>query len=227
MARCRSLSWRSCATASMICELVAVPPARLMASKVGQAMAAWEGSRSASCMESCSHSWCDGRPRSVARTWVSVRHPNALSKEPQVVTGYQPWASSPAVRRTMQGNRKRDTRPEVALRRVLHARGVRYRVAAKPLVDRPWTADVVFRGLRLAVFVDGCYWHGCPQHYALPRTNATYWGEKIARNQARDAQVDVDLKAAGWTSLRIWEHESVEIAADRVLATLIFLRAER
>jgi DNA mismatch endonuclease, patch repair protein len=142
------------------------------------------------------------------------------------VAEYQPWASSPAVRRVMQGNRKRDTRPEVALRRVLHARGLRYRVAAKPLLDRPWTADLVFRGARLAVFVDGCYWHGCPQHYSCPRTNATYWQEKIARNRARDTQVDADLKAAGWTPLRIWEHESVDSAADQVFATLSFLGTE-
>lgn len=139
---------------------------------------------------------------------------------------YQPWASSPAVRRVMQGNRKRDTRPEVALRRVLHARGLRYRVAAKPLPDRPWTADLVFRRARLAVFVDGCYWHGCPQHYACPRTNATYWEGKLARNRARDAQVDADLKGAGWTPLRIWEHEPVETAAKRVLAAVSHLRRE-
>ncbi len=140
------------------------------------------------------------------------------------MAGYQPWASSPAVRRVMQGNRKRDTRPEVALRRVLHAQGLRYRVAARPLTDRPWTADLVFRGARLAVFVDGCYWHGCPQHYASPRTNATYWEGKIARNRARDAQVDADLKGAGWTSLRIWEHESAGAAADRVVTILALLR---
>jgi DNA mismatch endonuclease, patch repair protein len=133
------------------------------------------------------------------------------------VAGYQPWASNQAVRRVMQGNRKRDTRPEIALRRVLHSRGLRYRVAAKPLADRPWTADLVFRGLQLAVFVDGCYWHGCPEHYTVPRTNTSYWSEKIARNRARDAQVDADLRAAGWTALRIWEHEPVQSAADRVL----------
>jgi DNA mismatch endonuclease, patch repair protein len=140
------------------------------------------------------------------------------------VAGYQPWASNQAVRRVMQGNRKRDTRPEIALRRVLHSRGLRYRVAAKPLADRPWTADLVFRGLQLAVFVDGCYWHGCPEHYTVPRTNTSYWSEKIARNRARDAQVEADLRAAGWTALRIWEHEPVQTAADRVLVALGRLR---
>lgn len=124
----------------------------------------------------------------------------------------------------MQGNRKRDTRPEVSLRRNLHARGLRYRVAAKPLPDRPWTADVVFRGSRLAVFVDGCYWHGCPEHYACPRTNSGYWSAKIERNRARDTQVNAELQAAGWTALRIWEHEPVNTAADRVVATLSVLR---
>ena len=95
-----------------------------------------------------------------------------------VAVGYDPWASSPAVRRVMHGNRKRDTRPEIAVRRGVHARGLRYRVAARPVTDRPWTADLVFRGARLAVFVDGCYWHGCPEHYACPRTNHGYWSAR-------------------------------------------------
>lgn len=126
----------------------------------------------------------------------------------------------------MQGNRKRDTRPELALRRAVHAKGLRYRVAARPLPDRPWTADLVFAGPRLAVFLDGCYWHGCPEHYAQPRTNSTYWLGKIERNRARDGQVDTDLRAAGWTPLRIWEHEPVGDAAQRVVAALRALRAE-
>jgi DNA mismatch endonuclease, patch repair protein len=163
-------------------------------------------------------------PNCPAAAYLFAEVQHAQRKSLVNVAGYQPWASNQAVRRVMQGNRKRDTRPEIALRRVLHSRGLRYHVAAKPLADRPWTADLVFRGLQLAVFVDGCYWHGCPEHYTVPRTNTSYWSEKIARNRARDAQVDADLRAAGWTALRIWEHEPVQTAADRVLVALSRLR---
>jgi DNA mismatch endonuclease (patch repair protein) len=124
----------------------------------------------------------------------------------------------------MRGNRKRDTRPELSLRRGLHALGFRYRVASRPLRDRPWTADLVFAGAKLAVFVDGCYWHGCPDHYSAPRTNSDYWGPKIERNRRRDRLVDAELQAAGWTPLRIWEHEdtsrAVALVAGAVLAAV-------
>jgi DNA mismatch endonuclease (patch repair protein) len=133
---------------------------------------------------------------------------------------YQPWATSPAVRQVMRGNRKRDTRPELLLRRALHALGLRYRVASRPLPDRPWTADIVFLRAKIAVFVDGCYWHGCPDHYSPPRTNAGYWGPKIERNRQRDTLVDAELQAAGWTCVRIWEHEANEVAVAAVFAAV-------
>jgi DNA mismatch endonuclease (patch repair protein) len=117
----------------------------------------------------------------------------------------------------MQGNRKRDTRPELSLRRAVHAAGLRYRVATRPLPGRPWTADLVFRPARVAVFLDGCYWHGCPEHYNPPRTNSGYWSSKIGRNRSRDALVDSELQAAGWSPLRIWEHEPTEAALGRVV----------
>lgn len=130
------------------------------------------------------------------------------------------WASSPAVRAVMRGNRKRDTQPELTLRRTLHRQGLRYRVACRPLVGRPWTVDLMFAGPRVAVFVDGCYWHGCPEHYVVPRTHASYWAPKIARNRARDRIVDTELADAGWTVLRVWEHEAARDAADRVANTV-------
>jgi DNA mismatch endonuclease (patch repair protein) len=133
---------------------------------------------------------------------------------------YRPWASSPAVRQVMQGNRKRDTRPELAVRRATHALGLRYSVASRPLPGRPWSADLVFPGARLAVFVDGCYWHGCPEHFKPPRTHAEYWGPKVERNQARDRVVDTDLREAGWTVLRTWEHEEPALAAQRIAAAV-------
>jgi DNA mismatch endonuclease (patch repair protein) len=142
-------------------------------------------------------------------------------------TQYSPWASSPAARRVMQGNRKRDTRPELRLRSALHREGLRYRVACRPLAGRPWTADLVFRSLQVAVFVDGCYWHGCPDHYARPRTNATYWGPKIEGNRRRDALVDAELIQAGWRVLRLWEHEPLAAAMAAVVATVRLAHHER
>ena len=116
----------------------------------------------------------------------------------------------------MQGNRSRDTKPELAVRSAVHRRGIRYRVAARPLSELPRTADLVLRKTRIAVFVDGCYWHGCPEHHTQPATNAGYWAAKIAGNISRDAETTKHLERAGWTVLRFWEHEDPEAVADRV-----------
>lgn len=118
----------------------------------------------------------------------------------------------------MQANRGRDTKPEMAVRRILHARGLRYRVGVRPLPDLNRTADIVFPRRRVCVFVDGCFWHGCEQHYAPPKTNGDYWERKIASNKARDADTDRRLRAAGWTIVRAWEHEPPEEIAERVCA---------
>lgn len=130
------------------------------------------------------------------------------------------WASSDASRAVMRGNRRRDTRPELALRRALHHLGYRYRVDHPPLLSLRRRADLVFTRRRVAVFVDGCYWHGCPQHYGEPSTNAEYWRSKIALNRERDADTDARLRQAGWTPVRIWEHEPVEVAVARVSRAL-------
>lgn len=126
------------------------------------------------------------------------------------------WASSAANRRSMLGNRSRDTAPELALRRLVHATGLRYRVAAKPLPGMRRTADLLFRPTRVAVFIDGCYWHGCPEHFVPPKTNPEYWREKIARNIQRDHDTDAKLAAAGWLVLRFWEHQPPEECARKV-----------
>jgi len=127
------------------------------------------------------------------------------------------WASSDATRRSMQGNRGRDTGPELALRSALHALGLRYRVNTAPLPDlRRRRADVVFPTERVAVFVDGCFWHGCPEHGTSPRSNRDYWSDKIASNRARDRDTDRRLDEAGWQSVRVWEHEEVHVASERV-----------
>jgi len=108
----------------------------------------------------------------------------------------------------MQGNRSRDTSPEMAVRRALHAMGLRYRVHARPLPELRRTADIVFRPAKVAVFIDGCFWHGCPEHYVAPSSNVEYWWPKIARNQERDRETDDALEAAGWMVARFWEHDA-------------------
>lgn len=133
-----------------------------------------------------------------------------------VTSRYEPWASSPAVRATMQGNRGRDTKPELAVRRAVHALGLRYRVDLRPLPDLNRRADLVFTRAKVAVFIDGCYWHGCPLHGTTSRTNPDYWGPKIQQNRARDADTNARLQEAGWRVARYWEHEEPAAIADAV-----------
>lgn len=120
----------------------------------------------------------------------------------------------------MQANRGRDTAPELRLRRELHRRGVRYRVDIAPLHGLRCRADVVFTKQRVAVFVDGCFWHGCPEHVTWPKANRGWWKLKINSTAARDRRNDAALGDAGWTVVRVWEHECPIRAADRVQAIL-------
>jgi DNA mismatch endonuclease (patch repair protein) len=135
----------------------------------------------------------------------------------------QSWASSPAVRKSMQSNRPRYTAPERALRSVVHALGLRYRVAARPVPELRRTGDLVFTRARVVVFLDGCFWHGCPTHHTVAKTNAAYWADKVLQNRLRDEQTDRLLADAGWAVLRVWEHEPPADAAMRV-ATLVHAR---
>ncbi len=121
-----------------------------------------------------------------------------------------------ARRAIMRANRARDTRPELEVRRRLHALGLRFRKHRRPVPHIRCEADVVFARSRVAVFVDGCFWHGCPEHGHTPRKNAQYWRAKIARNTARDRRNDTALTAAGWTVLRFWEHVPADEIAARV-----------
>lgn len=116
----------------------------------------------------------------------------------------------------MRSNRGRDTKPELALRRAVHAIGLRYRVSTRPLREMRRTADLVFPGARVAVFMDGCFWHGCPEHHTVAATNADYWAEKVAANQTRDRDTDARLAEAGWLGVRVWEHENPLVAAERI-----------
>ncbi|ULP49700.2 MULTISPECIES: very short patch repair endonuclease [Mycolicibacter] len=127
------------------------------------------------------------------------------------------WASSEHARRTMRANRGRDTKPELAVRRLVHGMGLRYRVDFPPLPsNRRMRADLVFTRARVAVFIDGCFWHGCPEHHTVARTNAEFWATKVSGNRTRDERTNAVLNEAGWTVLRFWEHEDPSAAARAI-----------
>ncbi|HWK19295.1 MAG TPA: very short patch repair endonuclease [Microbacteriaceae bacterium] len=132
---------------------------------------------------------------------------------------YTPWASSEAARGVMRANKRRDPSPELAVRRRLHSAGPRYRVDFSPLGGRR-RADIVFTRRRIAVFIDGCFWHGCPMHATQPKTNASYWGPKLARNIERDRETTAQLESSGWVVLRYWEHENPEAVAAAIDAVV-------
>ncbi|NJD28341.1 MAG: very short patch repair endonuclease [Chloroflexi bacterium] len=133
-----------------------------------------------------------------------------------------PPASSSRARAVMRGNRRRDTSLERRVRSRLHATGLRYRVDYR--VDCEGSrvhVDIAFTRRRIAVFVDGCFWHGCDRHPRSPKTNLDYWIPKIDRNRARDATNTIALRQAGWTVIRGWEHEPVDQIADRVICAVV------
>ncbi len=113
----------------------------------------------------------------------------------------------------MKGNRGRDTTPEIALRSILHRQGLRFRKHRRPLATLRCDADIVFARERVAVFIDGCFWHGCPAHGRSPKRNSEYWDAKISRNKARDARNNRALADAGWHVIRVWSHEDMERVA--------------
>lgn len=119
----------------------------------------------------------------------------------------------------MRGNRNRDTGPEMALRRELHKRGFRFRLHRQVPPARTY-ADIVFPRQRVAVFVDGCFWHHCPEHFRPSKKNSDYWATKIARNVARDRLNDQLMKESGWTVVRIWEHEQPAEAVNKIAELL-------
>jgi DNA mismatch endonuclease (patch repair protein) len=126
-----------------------------------------------------------------------------------------PDASSSSALLRMRRQRGRDTKPELALRSILHRRGLRFRVD-QPVGGLRRRADVVFSRAQVAVFVDGCFWHGCPTHGTWPKQNSDWWREKIETNRKRDADTDRRLSAAGWVVVRLWEHEDPNVGADAV-----------
>lgn len=125
-----------------------------------------------------------------------------------------------ATRLRMSRQRSRDTDPERALRSRLHRLGLRYRLHGRPVKGLRRQADIVFSRARVAVFVDGCFWHQCPEHATSPKANGAWWAAKLAANVARDQDTDRRLAEAGWQVVRVWEHEDMEAAAARVVAVV-------
>lgn len=132
-----------------------------------------------------------------------------------------PKAGSFRIARVMRGNRSRDTKPELAVRRMLHRNGLRYRVNTRPIPAVRRTADIVFTTKRVAIFVDGCFWHGCPDHYVPAKSNRRYWDAKIASNRMRDLETSAILASTGWTVLRFWAHENPEDVVERIRSRLL------
>lgn len=133
------------------------------------------------------------------------------------MTSDRPVASSDVVARRMQRQRRRDTGPELALRRALWALGLRYRVDIAPIPGRR-RADVVFPRAKVAVYVDGCFWHSCPTHATVPKANRAWWVAKLEGNRRRDAETDRALTESGWVVVRVWEHRRPDEAANEIAA---------
>jgi DNA mismatch endonuclease (patch repair protein) len=125
-----------------------------------------------------------------------------------------------STRQRMQRQIRRDTEPEMRLRRALARKGLRFRKHVRAIPELRREVDVVFRSRKVAVFVDGCFWHGCPEHPRPSKSNSEWWSAKIARNQARDRETEELLEQAGWLVLRVWEHEDPEFAVERIEAVL-------
>ena len=137
-----------------------------------------------------------------------------------------PEASTAEASRRMRRVRQKNTSAESALRSELHALGLRYRIHV-PLLSKPRrVADIVFRGSHVAVFVDGCFWHGCPQHATWPKLNAEFWRAKILANKARDHDTNMRLRADGWKVVRVWAHEAPNKAASRIAKIVRARRTE-
>jgi len=137
----------------------------------------------------------------------------------------KPIASSKAALTRMKAAKSRDTAPEKSLRSSLFIKGLRFRVDTKPIKEFNRKADIVFRAIKIAVFVDGCFWHGCPIHGTQAKANAEFWRNKIKQNQLRDLDTNEKLKKAGWKVVRVWEHENPEKAAEKILKLVVKRRS--
>lgn len=123
---------------------------------------------------------------------------------------------TPAVRRRMRATPQRNTSAELAVRRLLHSHGYRYRVNLSPIAGLRSRADIVFTKHKIAIYIDGCFWHACPLHASWPKKNPQFWKSKIQENIRRDHRVQQELINSGWTVLRFWEHESPQLVVTRI-----------
>jgi DNA mismatch endonuclease, patch repair protein len=160
----------------------------------------------------------DRQPTSVLRPSES---PNCAgtghSLGTRMASGCASVVTTPlSVASRMSAQATRDTEIEIRLRSSLHRRGLRFTVHRRPERNLRATADILFRPARVAVFVDGCFWHGCPRHASWPKTNAAWWRDKIRGNRSRDARVTRLLRSAGWSVVHVWEHENAERASHRI-----------
>jgi DNA mismatch endonuclease (patch repair protein) len=151
---------------------------------------------------------CEGKSRAKDSGEVGV---NAMSG--RSAGGRNPPPLNPSVSRQMSRMPRTSTGPELALRRALHGAGLRFRVGGAGLPGRP---DIVFTRVRIAVFVDGCFWHRCPLHATAPRNNAGWWATKLDRNVARDREKDELLAGLGWSVVHVWEHEDPHTVAGLI-----------
>lgn len=138
-----------------------------------------------------------------------------------------PGSTSLAASRRLSQLQRRDTAPELAVRRLLHAAGYRYRVAFPVPGQRRRTIDIAFTGARVAIFIDGCFWHGCPAHGTSPRSNSEWWRMKLAANRARDRTTEELLATIGWTYLRFWEHEDPVDVTSSIIEQIEKARADQ
>jgi len=121
-----------------------------------------------------------------------------------------------STRQRLKRQSRSDTVPELAVRRLVHAKGLRYRVDKSPVAGMRSRADLVFKRAKVAVFIDGCFWHGCPEHSTMPKNNPDWWREKLSANKARDLRIVGELETQGWVALRFWEHEPPELVAEKI-----------
>jgi len=135
-----------------------------------------------------------------------------------------PKSKSVAVRNIMKANRGVNTKPELMLRRIVHKSGLRYAIDVRPEPGINRRADLVFRSAKVAVFVNGCFWHGCPKHYVPPKSNKKFWSQKIVRNKARDLETKLLLTRLGWRVLVFWEHQDYIVCAQKVVECVVSRR---
>ena len=156
------------------------------------------------------------KPHAVAAPVVSKSAAEAAAKGKTY-----PFAVDPGRAANMRSNRRTDTKPETALRSALHAMGYRYRKDFRlDLPLRRVRPDIAFTGRKVAVFVDGCFWHACPEHGSKPKSNEWYWSPKLAKNVERDRAADAALEQAGWAVVRLWEHVPLDDAVALVVSAV-------